>query len=194
METTSPTYRRSGIKRSDDTCEALWIFLVSKSLCVSLWYTLIQSHLLLNDFLSRTNNICGTYQTNNSSSRGLSPTNPWQSAVKSTFFFPLLSRNAEGSVLHFCYRIKQIFLQLLNGGRGATVGRPWRPRVPFWSFPCTTCDWPREEEGGKSLIKQIISCWGREQLHFSRAPSLNPGRSPGWTDWWSFIAQFPLHR
>lgn len=32
------------------------------------------------------------------------------------------------------------------------------------------CDWLRKQDGGKSLIKQIISCWGREQLHFSSFP------------------------
>lgn len=58
-------------------------------------------------------------------------------------------------MLHFSYRIRLIFLWRQGSYR------PCRPRVP-WSFQplsgAKTSDWSREQEGGKSLIKQIISC------------------------------------
>ena len=88
------------------------------------------------------------------------------------------------SVLQFHIRIKQIFLLFFFGSSGrkgqrfhcaaaqGPGGASLITSVPPWY---NSSDWRRESEGGKSLIKQIISCWGREQLHF-RAPSLSPGR------------------
>lgn len=51
---------------------------------------------------------------------------------------------------------------LLNGGREPTVARPCRPRVPLsFQLLCTAILLIGQEskKGGKSLIKQIISCW-----------------------------------
>lgn len=67
--------------------------------------------------------------------------------------------------------------------------------MPRWSQPllgAKACDWSRKRDGGKSLIKQIISCWGREQLHF-RAPLLERWKPPP-LNFHALRAQSPLHR
>lgn len=60
-------------------------------------------------------------------------------------------------MLHFSYRIKLIFLW-----RQGSYRRPALQAQGARSFQplsgAKTSDWSREQEGGKSLIKQIISC------------------------------------
>lgn len=110
-------------------------------------------------------------------------------------FFPLFSDLGDQCYTFSLCRIKDL-PPLLNGGRGATVGRTLQgPGVPWWFEPllgAKACDWSRKRDGGKSLIKQIISCWGREQLHF-RAPLLECWKPPP-LNFHALRAQSPLHR
>lgn len=66
---------------------------------------------------------------------------------------------------------------MLNGGREPTRRPALQAQgalIISGSLWCNTSDWSRVREGGKSLIKQIISRWDESRLHF-RAPSLNVG-------------------
>lgn len=82
---------------------------------------------------------------------------------------------------------------LLYGGREPTVARPCKAQgaliisVSVW---CFTSDWSREQEGGKSLIKQIISCWD-ESSSISEPP---PRMLEALLNFHVLVAQFPLHR
>lgn len=83
-----------------------------------------------------------------------------------------------------------------NGGREPPPGPRGYPGNRSLSSGEHGCDWLRKQDGGKSLIKQIISCWGREQLHFSSfppPPSLGRLEEPCWI-FMRLRAHSSLHR